>query len=86
MNFSDTTASFAFRMLNFLKDHNYIRLLVVIMFTFNTMFGLFADVWGLVEPQGQDQTWTTTFLDIELQVSVFIFPSLFFSDLYFDFI
>jgi hypothetical protein len=69
MNSSDTTASFAFRMLNFLKDHNCIRLLVVIMFTFNTMFGLFADVWGLVEPQGQDQTWTTTFLDIELQVS-----------------
>jgi hypothetical protein len=33
------------------------------------MFGLFTDVWGLVEPQGQDQTWTTTFLDIELQVS-----------------
>ena len=27
-----------------------------------------SDPWGLVQPQGQDQPWTTTFLDIELQV------------------
>jgi hypothetical protein len=42
------------------------------MVSFITKFGLFAEVWGLVEPQGQDQTWTTTFLDIELQVSDFL--------------
>jgi hypothetical protein len=34
----------------------YPVMIVSEMVTSNTMFGLFADVWGLVEPQGQDQT------------------------------
>jgi hypothetical protein len=65
---NDTAASVVFRMLHFLQDHNFIGLpgdhgLIQYHLV------LYADVWGLVEPQGQDQTWTTTFLDIELQVS-----------------